>query len=91
MVITHEYPFNCATYHFLRVFLNDLQPQFKMVSRNSDILRSGCIKLYEEENTSLYELLSGLDCRLSFTSDLWTNSKGDRGFMALTCHFIDET
>jgi hypothetical protein len=64
MVIVHEYPFNCVTHHFLRVFLSDLQPQFKLVSRN--ILR------------------------VSFTSDLWTSNSRDRGFMALTCHYIDD-
>ncbi|KAJ4734137.1 Zinc finger BED domain-containing protein RICESLEEPER 2 [Rhynchospora pubera] len=29
-------------------------------------------------------------CRFSFTSDLWTNKGRDRGFMAISCHYIDE-
>jgi hypothetical protein len=32
-----------------------------------------------------------LDYRFSFTSDLWTNKGKDRGFMALTCHYIDDS
>jgi hypothetical protein len=88
MVIVHEYPFNCVTHHFLIVFLSDLQPQFKLVSRNT--LRSDCLKIYEDEQIMLYGVLDKLDCRVSFTSDLWTSNSRDMGFMALTCHYIDD-
>jgi hypothetical protein len=88
MIIAHEYPFNCAKHHFLKVFVSDLQPCFKMVSRNT--VRMNCLKIYEEERVSLYELFDKLDCRFSFTSDLWTNKGKDRGFMSLTCHYIDD-
>ncbi|KAJ4819010.1 Zinc finger BED domain-containing protein DAYSLEEPER [Rhynchospora pubera] len=87
MVIAHDYPFNCATHHYLKVFASDLQPLFKMVSRTT--VRADCLSIYEDEKAALYEFFSQLDCRFSFTSDLWT-SKGDRGFMALTCHYIDD-
>jgi hypothetical protein len=53
---------------FLKVFVSDLQPCFKMVSRNT--MRMNCLKIYEEEMVSLYELFDKLDCRFSFTSDL---------------------
>ncbi|KAJ1691751.1 hypothetical protein LUZ63_015906 [Rhynchospora breviuscula] len=43
------------------------------------------------EKDMLYDLFSKLDCRFSFTSDLWSNKGRDRGFMALTCHYIDES
>ncbi|KAJ3696442.1 hypothetical protein LUZ61_000147 [Rhynchospora tenuis] len=47
MVIAHEYPFNCVNHHFFREFLSELQPSFKVPSRNT--LRQDCMKIYEEE------------------------------------------
>ncbi|KAJ4820176.1 Zinc finger BED domain-containing protein DAYSLEEPER [Rhynchospora pubera] len=89
MVIVHEYPFNIVSHYFFRLFLKTLQPQFKLISRNT--LRSDCISLYEQERKSLYEELGKHDCKVSFSTDLWTNHLGDRGFMALTCHYIDDS
>jgi hypothetical protein len=68
MVIVHEYPFNCVTHHYLRVFLKSVQLEFKLVSRNT--VRSNCINIYEEERQTLYEMFDKLDCKVSFTSDL---------------------
>jgi hypothetical protein len=68
MIIAHEYPFNCVSHHFLNVFVSDLQPYFKMLSKNTDKL--DCISIYEEEMFSLYELFGKLDCRFSFINDL---------------------
>jgi hypothetical protein len=89
MIITYEYPFNCANHHFLKVFVNDLQSCFKMVSRNT--VRMNCLKIYEKKKVSLYELFGKLDCRFSFTSDLWTNKGKDRNFMSFTYHYIDDS
>jgi hypothetical protein len=89
MIIAYEYPFNCARHHFLKVFVSDLQLYFKTVSRNT--VRLDCMNIYEEERDSLYELFGKLDYRFNFTSDLWTSKSKDIGFMALTCHYIDDT
>lgn len=88
LVIAHDYPFNCVNHYFMRAFLKDLQPSFIIPSRWT--LRKDCIKVYEEEHDLLYDLLGKLDCKVSLTSDLWTCRGRDRGFMALTCHFIDD-
>ncbi|KAJ4776673.1 Zinc finger BED domain-containing protein DAYSLEEPER [Rhynchospora pubera] len=87
-VIAHEYPFSCANHHFLKVFLSDLCPSFKLPSRNT--IRSDCMNIYEEERVELYDFLGKIDCMFSFTSDLWSSKGRDRGFMSLTCHYIDE-
>jgi hypothetical protein len=87
-VIVHEYPFNCVSRNYLRVFLKSLQPEFKLISRNT--VRSDCINIYEEERQTLYEIFGKLDCKVSFTSDLWTNNLRDGGFITLTCHYIDD-
>jgi hypothetical protein len=55
------------------------------MSRNT--LRSDCLKNYEDEQIMLYGVL---DCRDNFTSDMWTSNSRDRGFIALTCHYIDD-
>jgi hypothetical protein len=89
MIIAYEYPFNCTSHHFFKVFISDMQPCFKMLSRNT--VRLDCINIYEEERINLYELFGKLYCRFSFTSDLWTNKGKDKGFMALTCHYIDNS
>ncbi|KAJ3687487.1 hypothetical protein LUZ61_016651 [Rhynchospora tenuis] len=47
MVIAHDYPFNCVNHYFLREFLKELQPQFKVPCRNT--LRADCLKIYDEE------------------------------------------
>jgi hypothetical protein len=59
-----------------------------MISRNT--VRLDYIKIYDEERVSFYELFDKLDCRFSFTSDLWINKCKDRDFMFLTCYFIDD-
>jgi hypothetical protein len=58
MVNAHEYPFNIVNHHFLKVFLSDLQPSFKMPSRNT--IRANCIGIYEEEKSMLYKLFEKL-------------------------------
>jgi hypothetical protein len=88
MVIVHEYPFNIVSHHYFKVFLKSLQPEFKLMSMNT--LKKNCIGIYEGEMTKLYADLEKLDCRMSFTSDLWTSNSRDRGFMSLTCHYIDD-
>ena len=87
MVIVHEYPFNCVTHHYMKAFINDLQPRFKLKSRNT--VKEDCLKIHKDEKDVLYEVLEKLNSKVSCTSDLWTNKKGDKGFMALTCHYID--
>jgi hypothetical protein len=39
----------------------------------------------------LYDLFGKLDCRFSFTSDLWTSKGKNKGFVTLTCHYIDDS
>jgi hypothetical protein len=54
-------------------------------------IRADCIGIYEEKKSMLYKLYEKLECRFSFTSDLWTSRDKDRGFMAITVHYIDDS
>jgi hypothetical protein len=47
----------------ISLFISDLQPCFKILSRN--IVRLDCINIYKEEMSCLYELFDKLDCRFS--------------------------
>ena len=87
MVVAHEYPFNMANHHFFRVFVKNLQPQFRLNKRNT--IRSDCVQLYQEEKANLYDVLDKINCRVSLTTDMWT-SANVQGFLCLTCHYIDD-
>ncbi|XP_078156107.1 zinc finger BED domain-containing protein RICESLEEPER 2-like [Carex rostrata] len=87
MVVAHEYPFNMANHLFFRVFVKNLQPQFRLNKRNT--IRSDCVKLYQEEKVNLYNVLDKINCRVSLTTDMWT-SASVQGFLCLTCHYIDD-
>lgn len=87
MVVAHEYPFTMANHHYFRVFLKNLQPQFRLNKRNT--IRSDCMQLYQEEKANLYNTLDKINCRVSLTTDMWT-SANVQGFLCLTCHYIDD-
>ncbi|KAJ1700845.1 hypothetical protein LUZ63_000624 [Rhynchospora breviuscula] len=59
MVIVHEYPFNCVTHHYLRVFLKSLQPEFKLVSRNTVRAFSLVLDNASSNDACIRELLNG--------------------------------
>ncbi|XP_077226251.1 zinc finger BED domain-containing protein RICESLEEPER 2-like [Tasmannia lanceolata] len=86
MVIYHEYPFSIADHVFFRVFLRNLQPMFKLITRMT--VKADCLKMYEIEKKNIYEELESLPCKVSLTSDMWT-SRTMEGYLCLTCHFID--
>jgi hypothetical protein len=67
MIISHEYPFNCASHHFFKVFVSDMRPYFKMLSRNT--IRLNYINIYEEESVTLNIFFDLLICKtiLNFT------------------------
>jgi hypothetical protein len=87
MVVAHEYPFCMANHYLFRMFVKNLQPQFRLNKRNT--IRSDCVKLYHEEKEKLYNVLDKLNCRVSLTTDMWTSSKVE-GFFCLTCHYVDD-
>ncbi|KAL0440737.1 UNVERIFIED_CONTAM: hypothetical protein Sradi_0012600 [Sesamum radiatum] len=58
-----------------------------MISRNT--LKGDILKIYKDERTKYYNLLGKIKCRIAITTDMWTSSS-NKGFMAVTGHFIDE-
>ncbi|KAK9683107.1 hypothetical protein RND81_10G117100 [Saponaria officinalis] len=80
MVILHEYHLSIFDHIGFRRFVSSLNPNFKIISRNT--LRSDITKMKGlEDNIS----------RISITTDMWSASNKKRGYMAVTAHFIDDS
>ncbi|KAI3981871.1 hypothetical protein MKX01_041134 [Papaver californicum] len=88
MIILHELPFSMVEYLGFRMVLTSLQPNFKLVKRNTE--RSDCMKVYNSEKKLLYETFSKVQSRISLTTDIWACNSQNKGYMALTAHYIDE-
>ncbi|RZC49603.1 hypothetical protein C5167_018029 [Papaver somniferum] len=88
MIILHELPFSFIEYIGFRRVLTSLQPNIKLVKRN--ITKSDCIKIYQMEKKHLYEIFSKVQSRIRLTTDIWTCTTQNRGYMALTSHYVDE-
>lgn len=46
---------------------------------------------YEAERKKAIEYMASIDSRVAITTDLWTSDNQNRGYMAITAHFIDES
>ncbi|KAK4397550.1 hypothetical protein Sango_1591600 [Sesamum angolense] len=78
--------------HFKRIKVEEdilyLQPWFNMISKNT--LKGDILKIYKDERTKYYNLLEKLKCRFAITTDMWTSSNNNKGFMAMIAHFSDD-
>lgn len=62
MVTFREYPFAMCNHHFFRQFVKNLQPQFKLNTRNTT--RADILKLHEQWKVQLYKILDKISCRV---------------------------
>uniref|UniRef100_A0A1D1ZIW3 Putative AC transposase n=1 Tax=Anthurium amnicola TaxID=1678845 RepID=A0A1D1ZIW3_9ARAE len=88
MIILHEYPFAIVDHIGFRTFIRNLQLQFQLHTRNT--IQGDCIKIYEKEKSTIYDMLRMNLSRVSLTTDMWT-AIGNVGYLCLTCHFIDDS
>ncbi|XP_057248235.1 zinc finger BED domain-containing protein RICESLEEPER 4-like [Beta vulgaris subsp. vulgaris] len=88
MVVIHEYPLSIVDHMGFRSFVKSLNDNFKMISRNT--LKSDVLKMYNNERSSLKDLLENSEGRVAITTDMWTASNQKKGYMAVTSHFIDQ-
>lgn len=88
MVIVHEYPLSIVDHYLFREYSADLQPLFKVPSRNT--LKKDIVKIYGEEKIKNMELIEKVKGRIALTTDLWTASNQNKGYMAITAHYIDD-
>ncbi|KAG6522072.1 hypothetical protein ZIOFF_019206 [Zingiber officinale] len=87
MIILHEYPLSMVGHVGFRRYSHALQPIFKVVSQNT--IKTDIMKIFEYERNKTMKLLDSNASRIALTIDMWTTSNQQRGFMAITSHFID--
>jgi hypothetical protein len=88
MIVLHEYPIKMVNHIGFRNFLHSLQPMFKIASRNT--MRNDIVKLYESEKAKQMKSLAKNKSRIAITTDMWSSSNQNKGYMAVTAHYIDE-
>ena len=72
MVILHEYPLSMVDHIGFREFVTDLQPMFKLVTRNT--LKSDILKIYDYEREKALKITDKNRSRMAITTDMWTSS-----------------
>ncbi|XP_020106127.1 zinc finger BED domain-containing protein RICESLEEPER 2-like [Ananas comosus] len=87
MVVQHGYPFSIVNDAGFRMFVKNLQPQFKILSY--DEVKADCMRIYEIARIRLHEVLNKIPCRVSLSIDTWQSNRGEE-FLCLTCHYIDD-
>ena len=88
IVVLHEYPLAVVDHVGFRRFVQSLNPNFKLISRNT--LKSDIMKMYSTERVTLKKMFEDYDARIAIITDMWTVTHQKRGYMAVTAHFIDE-
>ncbi|GMY21390.1 zinc finger BED domain-containing protein RICESLEEPER 2-like [Fagus crenata] len=89
MVIMHEYPLAMVDHVGFRRFVSGLQPNFKLVSRNT--LKRDILKIYDYEKQKSMAKIGNNGSRVAITTDMWTSSNKKRGFMVVTGHYINDS
>uniref|UniRef100_A0A2N9FGB2 BED-type domain-containing protein n=1 Tax=Fagus sylvatica TaxID=28930 RepID=A0A2N9FGB2_FAGSY len=89
MVIMHEYPLAMVDHVGFRRFVSGLQPNFKLVSRNT--LKRDILKIYDYEKQKSMAKIDNNGSRVAITTDMWTSSNKKRGFMVVTGHYINDS
>ncbi|XP_030940844.1 zinc finger BED domain-containing protein RICESLEEPER 2-like [Quercus lobata] len=69
MVILHEYPLSMVDHIGFKEFVVNLQPMFKLVTRNT--LKSGILKIYDNEREKALKMTDKNGSRMAITTDIF--------------------
>ncbi|KAL5547777.1 hypothetical protein UlMin_003008 [Ulmus minor] len=86
MIIMHDYPLHMVEHPGFLTFVQNLQPQFNMVSFNA--VQGDIVATYLMEKQHLIKSIEGIPGRVCLTLDMWTSNKSV-GYVFITGHFID--
>ncbi|XP_027330437.1 zinc finger BED domain-containing protein DAYSLEEPER-like isoform X7 [Abrus precatorius] len=86
MIIMHDYPLHMVEHPGFVAFVQNLQPQFNMVTFNT--VQGDCVATYLMEKQNLMKYFEGLPGRVCLTLDVWTSSQSV-GYVFITGHFVD--
>ena len=67
--------------------LKHLNPNVNLFT--ADTLRDKIVQKYNKQRAMLKRYLASVDSKISFTTDIWTNTS-QMPFMVLTAHFLDK-
>ena len=87
MIISHENPFSIVHRLDFKAFVWSLNPEFKFVCRTT--IKEDCMKIFEKEESKLYDEFDKLRCRVSLTSDMWSSNR-NMGYLCITCHCVND-
>ena len=88
MIILHEYPMSMVDHIGFKEFCDVIQPLFKVISRNT--LKKDIMKDYNAEKEKMKLMLSRIQSRVAITTNMWTATNQNKGYMIITTHFIDD-
>ena len=88
MIILHEYPLSIVDHIGMRMFISNLQPNFRCPTRNT--IKKDIVQVYEDEKLNLMKTLDKTGGRVAVTTDMWTSNQR-KGYMVVTTHFIDSS
>jgi len=86
MIIMHDYPLHMVEHPGFVAFVQNLQPQFNMVTFNT--VQGDCVATYLMEKQCVMKYFEGLPGRVCLTLDVWTSSQSV-GYVFITGHFVD--
>ncbi|KAJ8755580.1 hypothetical protein K2173_022159 [Erythroxylum novogranatense] len=86
MIIMHDYPLHMVEHSGFVTFVQNLQPQFDMVSFNT--VQGDCVATYLREKQNVMKFVEVMPGRVCLTLDMWTSSQS-LGYVFVTGHFID--
>ncbi|RHN48389.1 putative transcription factor/ chromatin remodeling BED-type(Zn) family [Medicago truncatula] len=86
MIIMHDYPLHMVEHPGFVAFVQNLQPQFNMVTFNT--IQGDCVATYLTEKQCLTKYFDELPGRVGLTLDMWTSSQSV-GYVFITGHFVD--
>ena len=87
MIIHDSQPFSVVDDHGFRAFFSQLDPSYVLPSRQT--LKSMVEVRYKEEKKKAQDLIKTVKA-VSLTSDMWTSLHMD-AYLAITCHFVDDS
>ncbi|CAN1125129.1 Putative AC transposase [Linum perenne] len=90
MILIHEYPLSIVDHLGFKRFFVPFSHCFKVPCRNT--IKKEILTLYELTKTKIQREIYGNQGRVAVTTEMWTaTNKKQRGYMAITTHYIDNS
>jgi hypothetical protein len=86
LIIQHDYPLHIVQQPPFAIFIESLQPRFKIV--DVEMMEGEVYVVYQKEKENLLQAFNTMPGRISLTIGLWTTSQ-TLGYVSLAGQFID--